>query len=130
MARRRCVAVLVDDSPGSTRACGWGADVVLDTETDVVLVTAVNDTATESAVREKFSTRDDCSLSLQHPTHTPDAQTDLHVEPEPGSSLGATLRARGREVRRDELVSNRFHVCVGQKIGVPPKLRDVPFEET
>jgi hypothetical protein len=58
------------------------------------------------------------------------SQTDLHVEPEPGSSLGATLRARGREVRRDELVPNRFHVCVGQKIGVPPKLRDVPFEET
>ena len=58
------------------------------------------------------------------------SKADLHVEPEPGSSLGATLRARGREVRRDELVSNRFHVCVGQKIGVPPKLRDVPFEET
>ena len=52
------------------------------------------------------------------------SKADLHVEPEPGSSLGATLRARGREVRRDELVSNKFHVCVGQKIGVPPKLRE------
>ena len=63
-----------------------------------------------------------------HPTHGTDRR--LHVEPEPRSSFDATLRARGREVRRDELVSNKFHVCVGQKIGVPPKLRDVPSEET
>jgi|TARA_B110000977_G_scaffold186824_1_gene253243 nucleotide-binding universal stress UspA family protein len=65
MARRRRVAVLVDASPGSMRACRWGANVALDTETDVVLVTAVNDTATESAVRDKFSTGgDDYALSV------------------------------------------------------------------
>ena len=57
-----------------------------------------------------------------HPTHGTDRR--LHVELEPRSSFDATLRARGREVRRDELVSNKFHVCVGQKIGVPPKLRE------
>ena len=62
-----------------------------------------------------------------HPTHGTDRR--LHVEPEPRSSFDAILRARGREVCRDELVSNKFHVCVGQKIGVPPKLRDVPSEE-
>jgi hypothetical protein len=57
-----------------------------------------------------------------HPTHGTDRR--LHVEPEPRSSFDAILRARGREVCRDELVSNKFHVCVGQKIGVPPKLRE------
>ena len=43
MARRRRVAVLVDDSPGSMRACRYGAKHLLDKDMDVMLVTAVHD---------------------------------------------------------------------------------------
>lgn len=51
MARRRRVAVLVDDSPGSMRACRYGAKHLLDKDTDVMLVTAVHDSADTPAVR-------------------------------------------------------------------------------
>lgn len=51
MARRRRVAVLVDDSPGSMRACRYGAKHLLDKDTDVMLVTAVHDSADPPAVR-------------------------------------------------------------------------------
>jgi len=51
MARRRRVAVLVDDSPGSMRACRYGAKHLLDKNTDVMLVTAVHDSPDPRAVR-------------------------------------------------------------------------------
>ena len=50
MARRRRVAVLVDDSPGSMRACRYGAKHLLDKNTDVMLVTAVHDSPDPRAV--------------------------------------------------------------------------------
>jgi hypothetical protein len=55
MARRRRVAVLVDDSPGSMRACRYGAKHLLDKDTDVMLVTAVHDSADPPAVRTESS---------------------------------------------------------------------------
>ena len=53
MARRRRVAVLVDDSPGSMRACRYGAKHLLDKDTDVMLVTAVRDSPDPSTVRRR-----------------------------------------------------------------------------
>ena len=62
MARRRRVAVLVDASPGSMRACRYGAQHVFDKNTDVMLVTAVHDKPPVSY----FSTgRDDLSSALE-----------------------------------------------------------------
>jgi hypothetical protein len=54
MARRRRVAVLVDDSPGSMRACRYGANHVFDKETDVSLVTAVHATADGAPAVRRF----------------------------------------------------------------------------
>ena len=57
MARRRRVAVLVDDSPGSMRACRYGAKHLLDKNTDVMLVTAVHDSHDPRAVRRSVYKR-------------------------------------------------------------------------
>ena len=57
MARRRRVAVLVDDSPGSMRACRYGAKHLLDKNTDVMLVTAVHDSHDPRAVRRSVYER-------------------------------------------------------------------------
>lgn len=57
MARRRRVAVLVDDSPGSMRACRYGAKHLLDKDTDVMLVTAVHDSHDPRAVRRSVYER-------------------------------------------------------------------------
>jgi len=89
MARRRRVAVLVDDSPGSMRACRYGAKHLLDKDTDVMLVTAVHDSADTPAVRT-------ASLGT---SETPKAfrakRTALNTSDSPTFGFLGNRRARG-----------------------------------
>lgn len=112
MARRRRVAVLVDDSPGSMRACRYGAKHLLDKDTDVMLVTAVHDSADTPAVRTESSLGNAESARNAPSVNTSDSPT---------SRFSWKQTRAGRDEKRSPTDARTFFPSSRRKSSSPPR---------